>query len=277
MGKQYIGVFMDMKIFEDSHILSQSESDIKLICKPVFEKFDLAYFSYGRFYDDGKCILLCTNQNVFHNHFKKGYKLTVQPEEKDAQKNEVYNLILVNNDSPEIIVDEYTQFNHGTMIDLIKKHDGYYEMFCYVSKDISLHPANQFLNSLDVINDFSNEFLQKSNKIIQKAQNQIIELPPSMLPEINGKINNNKIENIIFLNDKKILLSERQFQCLQLIGIGKSSKEIAKFLDLSYRTVETHIELIKEKLNCSRRSDLLLIALKNNLNKSAISLFNKSE
>jgi len=270
---------MENKIFNDNHIITQSENDIKEICTPVFEKFNLQYFSYGRFYDDGRCVLLCTNKDVFHNHFKKQYKLTIQPEEKDAHKNKIYNLILVNNDSPDIITDEYNNFNHGTMIDLIKKHSGYYEMFCYVSKDASVHPVNQFLNSLNVIDDFSDEFMLRAQKIMRQAENQIIELPPSMLPKINDnesiKAITKKEHNIIY-NDTKVFLSERQFECLSLISIAKSSKEIARSLNLSYRTVEKHIEIIKLKLNCKKRSDLSLVALKNNLDQHAISFIEKN-
>lgn len=270
---------MENEIFNDNHIITKTEHDIKQICTPVFEKFNLQYFSYGRFYDDGKCILLCTNKNVFHNHFKKQYKLTVQPEEKDAHKNKIYNLILVNNDSPDIITDEYNNFNHGTMIDLIKKHSGYYEMFCYVSKDASVQPVNHFLNSLDVIDDFSDEFMLRTRKIMRQAENQIIELPPSMLPQINEMKSIGEIkrkEHKIIYNDEKILLSERQFECLSLICLAKSSKEIARSLNLSYRTVEKHIEIIKQKLNCKKRSDLSLVALKNKLDQHAISFLEKS-
>lgn len=270
---------METSIFDENHITNQSESEIKSICAPIFEKFDLQYFSYGRFYDDGKCILLCTNKNVFHNHFQKEYKLTVEPEGNDADKSKLYNLILVNNDSPDIIADEYNHFNHGTMIDLIKKHAGYYEMFCYVSKNTSAQPANHFLNSLNVIDNFSDEFLIRTKGIMQQAEKQLIKLPLSMLPEINEKTSivteANKKEHKIVFKDRDVILSERQFQCLALISISKSSKEIAKSLNVSHRTVETHIEIIKQKLNCKRKSELSLVALKNKLDQYAITFLNK--
>ena len=163
--------------------------------------------------------------------------------------------------------------------DSIKRHSGYYEMFCYVSKDASAQPVNLFLNSLDIIDDFSDEFILRTQKIMLQAENQIIELPPSMLPEINemtsiGEIK--KKEYKVIYNDKNVLLSERQFECLSLISIAKSSKEIARSLNLSYRTVEKHIEIIKQKLNCKKRSDLSLVALKNKLDQHAISFLEKN-
>ena len=127
------------RFIPDKNPLFRTESEIKEICHPVFYQFDLQYFSYGRFYEDGRCVLLCTNKNVFIHHFKKQYKLTVSPEVNNSDKNIFYNLIMVNDQSPDIIIDESTLFGHGTMMDIIKKNDEFYEMFCFVSKKNSLH------------------------------------------------------------------------------------------------------------------------------------------
>lgn len=46
-------------------------------------------------------------------------------------------------------------------------------------------------------------------------------------------------------------LSEREKECLLLASGGKTTKEIAKILNISPYTVETHSKNIKEKMNCS--------------------------
>jgi DNA-binding CsgD family transcriptional regulator len=53
------------------------------------------------------------------------------------------------------------------------------------------------------------------------------------------------------------LLSDRQSQCLFFLIRGKTSKEIAKILHLSFRTVETYVEQVKDKLNCASKSELI--------------------
>jgi DNA-binding CsgD family transcriptional regulator len=52
-------------------------------------------------------------------------------------------------------------------------------------------------------------------------------------------------------------LSDRQLECLFLLMRGKTSKQIAAILELSPRTIETHIEDIKEKFNCQSKSELI--------------------
>ena len=48
-------------------------------------------------------------------------------------------------------------------------------------------------------------------------------------------------------------LSERQSECLFLLLRGKTSKEMAKILDLSYRTVEGYINEVKIKMQCDSK------------------------
>lgn len=53
------------------------------------------------------------------------------------------------------------------------------------------------------------------------------------------------------------VLSERQNECLNLLAYGMTIKEIAREMQLSPRTVEHYLEVVKAKLNCDSRSDLI--------------------
>lgn len=52
-------------------------------------------------------------------------------------------------------------------------------------------------------------------------------------------------------------ISKRQLECLYYLMRGKSSSEIGATLGLSKRTVETHMENIKLKLNCYTKSEII--------------------
>jgi DNA-binding NarL/FixJ family response regulator len=56
-------------------------------------------------------------------------------------------------------------------------------------------------------------------------------------------------------------LSDRELQVFRLIGQGRSVKDIADELFLSPKTVETHKEHIKQKLNLTSSNDLLRYAI----------------
>lgn len=59
---------------------------------------------------------------------------------------------------------------------------------------------------------------------------------------------------------KATLLSNRERECLKLLIQGKTAKETALILSLSYRTIEAYFENIKNKLDCSSKRDLLITA-----------------
>jgi DNA-binding NarL/FixJ family response regulator len=58
-----------------------------------------------------------------------------------------------------------------------------------------------------------------------------------------------------------LLLTPREREILQCIATGKSNKHIARELDLSVRTVETHRLNIKRKLAIESQADLIRFAL----------------
>jgi DNA-binding NarL/FixJ family response regulator len=56
-------------------------------------------------------------------------------------------------------------------------------------------------------------------------------------------------------------LSNRELQVLSLIGRGQSSREVAEGLGLSVKTVETHRQSLKRKLNLATNAQLLQYAI----------------
>jgi DNA-binding CsgD family transcriptional regulator len=57
-------------------------------------------------------------------------------------------------------------------------------------------------------------------------------------------------------------LSRQQIECLLWLIKGMTIKQIAKKMNLSPRTIESYLEVIKKKLHCSSRTELIEKALK---------------
>jgi DNA-binding CsgD family transcriptional regulator len=57
-------------------------------------------------------------------------------------------------------------------------------------------------------------------------------------------------------------LSDREFEVFQLIGQGKSTREIAKELNLSPKTVEVHRSHVKAKLELKDATALVRHAIR---------------
>ncbi len=59
----------------------------------------------------------------------------------------------------------------------------------------------------------------------------------------------------------RVQLSERELEVLALLGLGQSSKLIARSLDIGVRTVETHRQSIRRKLELEGQADLIRYAV----------------
>lgn len=63
--------------------------------------------------------------------------------------------------------------------------------------------------------------------------------------------------------NEKIYLSKRYKEIANYLILGKTSKEIAKCLDLSFRTIEFYIAIIKKKFDVTTKSQLIERLLNN--------------
>lgn len=54
--------------------------------------------------------------------------------------------------------------------------------------------------------------------------------------------------------------TDREYQVFRLLAEGRATKEIAAALQISHKTVDSHVEHMKEKLGCPNKTELLLQA-----------------
>ncbi len=69
---------------------------------------------------------------------------------------------------------------------------------------------------------------------------------------------NEDISKVIGKETNNIYLSKRQIECAKLLLQGMKVKQIAAYLNLSPRTIETYLDNIKIKLNCQNRTELII-------------------
>ena len=81
-------------------------------------------------------------------------------------------------------------------------------------------------------------------------------------PAVSGALLSDFRQNVTNPVD---LLSNREREVLQLIGEGKTNKEVATKLNLSVYTIDSHRAKIMEKLNLHSTGELVRFAIKNGL------------
>lgn len=147
-----------------------------------------------------------------------------------------------------LIKDKLLDFNHQYSVnagfDIYKRRDSYVEMLSVSGENIDeLH--NFCINNLEYLHKMFNEASNATKNIKQ----QVVEFPLKLKFE---PLNNNLI-----INNKSVHLTEKEMDCIKQMMKGYTMKATAKELNISPRTVETHLYKIKQKLQCNNKFELL--------------------
>ncbi|KTD63471.1 shikimate kinase [Legionella shakespearei] len=76
-----------------------------------------------------------------------------------------------------------------------------------------------------------------------------------------GELADRELVYFKYNTDIPVRISEQQAISLKHLSKGKTAKEIAREMNISYRTVEVYIAQLKEKLECDSSKDLISIYL----------------
>lgn len=200
-------------------------TEIETICNPVFDLIGADSFEFRRISNNKEIIRLYSNI-LFNLNCRI----------------EIYNPLIIN-----------------------KKFNNFTDIFFFASsKGESEKIKNQYFYYYDEIQQFINYFY--------------IEIDSLSLAGINGTFSNylvkqykylKKLEDFyksiqiyrvpIFIknSDNHVYLSKSETQVLLLLIKGKSYKQIAKDIGITFKTVETYITRIKKKANCTYKRELI--------------------
>ncbi|KTC99161.1 putative transcriptional regulator LuxR [Legionella geestiana] len=229
------------------------------LCKPL-ERTGINSFFYSKFIDGNRVNLISNNglwldhlqkclanyKSVFENsfHFKPGFSIDYMdyfPKtamHKDMSEFSMNNAIYLTNVSSDRKFSEVfifaTEEKESNM--QLEAHINYFNEFCFLFKDTA-------------------------RKIIQKTQVNEQELQfcnANQLPPY-GESKFPTLAQRYYLGapHDDCYLTNREFIYLKKYLHGLSAKEIGNLFNLSARTVESRLAIIKQKLDCKNKSELL--------------------
>lgn len=244
-----------------SHTLYSAADDIRQICKPLQDHFNVDHFSYVKVNPDLSRIHLDTSPEWIEHFYKNAYRyykaggLTegkhwqssytilreLQGEEAcilDAAEYNVYNGIVIAdhyNDVTELSFFAFGRKFHSDTKHLIK-----------------------LLNNIDQLKKFTKYFKETAHKHISTPNNEIVLpflSPTKNLETLYGSGNES---TATFLHKyQKLILTAKEIECCRYLKDGFSTQEISISLNRSTRTIEKHISNIKEKTKTRHLVDLM--------------------
>ncbi len=152
----------------------------------------------------------------------------------------------------------------------IEKNKDYVDMYMYCldSSSNTSSSINFYLNNIQMLEKFNHYFKNRASYLIKNCDKNRILIANETVSEFmrNNQFFSNDLSRFSeTLNDEKIenkfnnlhLLSHRENECVKFILKGYTSKEIAKELVISNRTVDTYINRIKTKYNVRKIIELV--------------------
>lgn len=220
--------------------------------------------------DDNMAMVEKTNiiKNILivddHPLLRQGIKQVIELEEdlkvcgEASTANEAIDLI--NRNRPDIVIVDITLAGNVNGIELIKSLN---ERFPDI-KTLVLTMHDESLYAERAIRAGARGYIMKevASKNIINAIRTILKDELYLSEQISKKIIDKLVRgsaDTIGISVEN--LSNREFEIFQLIGNGFSTKEMAKKLNLSIYTVESHKKNIKEKLKLKNSSDLAKYAI----------------
>jgi len=246
------------------HKLVQLAKYVSEICQPFFDHYHFAAFCFSRIYDDGSRIELWSDADALENAFFK---------KKTDDKFATHNYLTGDErhqclrctffDYPKGTDYKYLSqlFNHWDYFEKLQSFTtaDYFAGFCelfnfYANIDTVIPQKNDGTFDLSFLKDFVRQFKADGADLISTATLYRIQ-PDYPLPKAESYFElRQDVEAQYTFSDQ---LTKREAEVAEILLVGKTAAEISNDLHISKRTVEHHIENIKEKTHCRKRSELI--------------------
>ncbi|MCK4608139.1 MAG: helix-turn-helix transcriptional regulator [Gammaproteobacteria bacterium] len=271
-------------IVPNNHIALTSVNDVASICQPLFQHTDINVVWYARYYPDDTVTILCSHEG-FHKcmlgdmsdiiaDWKTLEDITsASPKLWDSPSNQ-YSWLVEDVSLSDMLYNYANRFNMRSGLEITEKLKDCYEVFWFDST-LNTNLNSFYFSNIPLLENFILYFREQATHIINKSEKQKIIVPnrrieyATFMQQTAETINCNN-SNIITLhnqltlkqyplphNRKTFNLSPKEFNCLHYLARGYSQKEIGRTCGISDRTVESHLDKIKGKLNIHNKKELI--------------------
>ncbi len=237
-------------------------ADIQQICKPLFSQSKIDFLEFIRTTTDGSYLTFSSNPKWLQHYFEQEhYKTTYFHQHPKSYKDDIIMTATVSSGC-EIAIDAANNFDINNAIALPIINNNYCDFFLMASNDKDQSIFNYYINNLDILKKFIYFFYDKADDLISLHMKDKFKFNFTRSVANENYIleqDQFSIKRYMINGDKTKTLSKRELECIYWIANGKSSQEIGIILNISARTVESHIQRVKKKLNCYKISRIVYL------------------
>ncbi len=245
------------------HIIWKLAEDVKRICQPLFSSLGITYMDYARFsHKDKKTLIICSDP-AYVDFFLNDVGYKGGPPQNVAPGFHLWNEYIDEN----FLGTARNLFQHSHGLTIFTPFKEYDEVVNFATKADNARINDFYLNHQTLINKFICYFREQAVGLIKLAEKHRFDFSEKINPD-HAIITNElyaSVESQLFSNNnyvstscnQLIKLSKREAECLFYLNQGLGSKRMAQILEISPRTIEAHIDALKQKLGCKTRLEVL--------------------
>jgi DNA-binding CsgD family transcriptional regulator len=235
------------------HVALNSHQDIAEIARTVFAQTKTNILNFIRLYSDGRVNYLCDNYAWMNHYLQAQFPSIGAFEQNTCFQQEKIILWHALADTDPIVVTSRTQFNIRYGITLTQLTPSYCDFFNFGTAAIEATAQSELMQSIPIFEQFIPYFYEMCRTQFPKLDDEAFKLSDfrSDRPELPP-------QNCLHLGAEFSYqyLTKQEISCAKALIRGLSYHDIALVLDISPRTVEKHVEHLKQKLQCANHCEL---------------------
>jgi DNA-binding CsgD family transcriptional regulator len=219
---------------------------LNLLMNSIQSQADVRFHSLIRIFSNGERFLVSNNKEESVGYMENRlYRYGVYEKNRKTNHRNVsscfrmWDYLLYS--PPEIFQYRSQKFNMAHGLTIIQQHGRYCDFFGFSTRPGNNQINNFYLDQKELFTKFVEDFYVEMRDKLTDLSNHTFRLP----------------EGTQFVEHYLLTLSPRQQECAKLLAEGFNTKEIAQQLYLSPRTVETHIDILKDKFKARNRVQLM--------------------
>lgn len=245
-------------------------SKFNRICDPLF-KSNIKIFAYFRFFYDGRYLYLCNDlnwlrfclENVHNNEGTSlGQEIGHVPEDN-------YHCFLWPTVKTDYLMSALYDFNIWNGLSIFKQREDSVELWGFAGDRQTENMQNFYIENIDLLKDFTASFNLNAAELILPTANNLA-IYKDFKPQIHlDDYDRSKINEFIkatpikkrplITSSGEVFLSTKELECLNFLASGKTAKQIAQDFKASTRTIEKHLENIKQKIGNGDKATIIRI------------------
>lgn len=265
-------------ILPENHFTLLSGDEMDQICQPL-KTLGITCFNYTKLCRDGSNLQLTNRPLFLKDFYAEGLYRQGRFEHTDEKRGSGYVLSSMLDEAAQKVFTfarNYHDIDH--VITITKKGKSDVEFYHFGGPRQMITLPNFYLNNIDLLERFIVYFHEKAHSLVHEAhkhriyhskdgalstEDNLLAMKQLCLLDKHSTVRQQFLEQLQLKNyhlihhDQKVAVSKREVDCLRELLKGLTAEEIGRKLFISRRTVETHFSHVKDKLQCSTKSQLI--------------------